>query len=54
VIRSEFLVDAVGFHKIQGRPFKVTELVTRALALLNGKSWQEPADTVPAETQPAA
>jgi 2-oxoglutarate ferredoxin oxidoreductase subunit alpha len=35
VIRAEYLVDAVGFHKIQGRPFKVSELVARALALLD-------------------
>jgi 2-oxoglutarate ferredoxin oxidoreductase subunit alpha len=35
VIRAEYLVDAVGYHKIQGRPFKVSELVTRALALLD-------------------
>jgi 2-oxoglutarate ferredoxin oxidoreductase subunit alpha len=53
VIRAEYLVDAVGFQKIQGRPLKVTELVSRALALLNGKSWQEQ-DTPRAKTQPAA
>jgi 2-oxoglutarate ferredoxin oxidoreductase subunit alpha len=35
LIRAEYLVDAVGCNKIQGRPFKVSELVTRALALLD-------------------
>jgi 2-oxoglutarate ferredoxin oxidoreductase subunit alpha len=54
VIRAEYLVDAVGFQKIQGRPFKVTELVARALALLNGTSWQEQTDASRAKTQPAA
>jgi len=54
VIRAEYLVDAVGFQKIQGRPFKVTELVSRGLALLGGKSWQEQADAADAATQPAA
>jgi 2-oxoglutarate ferredoxin oxidoreductase subunit alpha len=34
LLRAEFLVDAVGFNKIQGRPFKVSELVQRARALL--------------------
>ena len=27
VLRSEFLVDATGYNKIQGKPFKVSELV---------------------------
>jgi 2-oxoglutarate ferredoxin oxidoreductase subunit alpha len=34
VIRAEFLVDAVGFNKIQGRPFKVSEIVHRCRTLL--------------------
>jgi 2-oxoglutarate ferredoxin oxidoreductase subunit alpha len=54
VIRAEYLVDAVGFQKIQGRPFKVVELVSRARALLDGTAWQEPADTAHADAQPAA
>ncbi len=29
VVRSEYLVDAVGFNKIQGRPFKISELVDK-------------------------
>lgn len=29
LIRSEFLVDAAGFNKVQGKPFAVHELVTR-------------------------
>jgi 2-oxoglutarate ferredoxin oxidoreductase subunit alpha len=35
IIRSEFLIDAVGMNKIQGRPFKVAELVTRVQRLLD-------------------
>jgi 2-oxoglutarate ferredoxin oxidoreductase subunit alpha len=34
ILRAEFLVDAVGMNKIQGRPFKISELVTRIQRLL--------------------
>ncbi|MDG2303927.1 MAG: 2-oxoacid:acceptor oxidoreductase subunit alpha [Candidatus Binatia bacterium] len=34
VIRAEYLVDAVGFNKIQGRPFKVQEIISRVKKLL--------------------
>ncbi|MBI2962453.1 MAG: 2-oxoacid:acceptor oxidoreductase subunit alpha [Deltaproteobacteria bacterium] len=34
VLRAEYLVDAVGMNKIQGRPFKVSELVTRVQRLI--------------------
>src|SRR6266852_1035058 len=34
LIRAEYLVDAIGFNKIQGRPFKVSEIVSRCLKLL--------------------
>jgi 2-oxoglutarate ferredoxin oxidoreductase subunit alpha len=36
VIRAEYLVDAIGFNKVQGRPFKVSEIVNRCLRVLNG------------------
>jgi len=36
LVRAEYLVDAIGFNKVQGRPFKVSELVGRCLKLLNG------------------
>ncbi|NOT61069.1 MAG: 2-oxoglutarate ferredoxin oxidoreductase subunit alpha, partial [Acidobacteria bacterium] len=29
LIRAKFLVDAVSYSKIQGKPFKVTELVKK-------------------------
>ncbi|MFK7735558.1 MAG: 2-oxoacid:acceptor oxidoreductase subunit alpha [Pirellulaceae bacterium] len=29
LIRSQFLVDAIGFNKVQGKPFAVTELVEK-------------------------
>jgi 2-oxoglutarate ferredoxin oxidoreductase subunit alpha len=38
VLRSKFLVDAVGFNKIQGKPFKVTEVVAAAERVLAGES----------------
>ncbi len=34
IVRAEYLVDAIGFNKIQGRPFKVEEIVTRVKKLL--------------------
>jgi len=34
LIRAEYLVDAVGLNKIQGQPFKVSEIIRRAEALL--------------------
>ncbi len=36
LLRAEFLVDAVAFTKIQGRPFKVSEIIGRVEALLEG------------------
>src|SRR5262245_14162782 len=36
VLRAEYLVPAIGFNKIQGRPFKVSELVSRCTRLLAG------------------
>ena len=36
LLRAEYLLDAVGFNKVQGRPFKVAEIVGRCLKLLNG------------------
>jgi 2-oxoglutarate ferredoxin oxidoreductase subunit alpha len=36
IVRAEYLVDAIGFNKVQGRPFKVSEIVGRCLKLLNG------------------
>jgi 2-oxoglutarate/2-oxoacid ferredoxin oxidoreductase subunit alpha len=36
LLRAEYLVPAVGFQKIQGRPFKVSELIARCLRLLQG------------------
>jgi 2-oxoglutarate/2-oxoacid ferredoxin oxidoreductase subunit alpha len=35
ILRAEFLVDAIGLNKIQGRPFKISELVTRIQRLLD-------------------
>ena len=36
LLRAEYLVPAIGFQKIQGRPFKVSELIARCLRLLHG------------------
>ncbi len=29
LIRAEYLVDAIGFNKVKGKPFTVTELVAK-------------------------
>ena len=34
LIRADYLVDAVGLNKIQGRPFKVSEVATRIARML--------------------
>ncbi len=34
LVRAEYLVDAIGFHKVQGRPFKVAEITARLHELL--------------------
>ena len=34
VLRAEYLVDAVGLNKVQGLPFKVSEIVSRISRLL--------------------
>lgn len=34
LLRAEYLVDAVGLNKIQGRPFKVSEISTRIARML--------------------
>jgi 2-oxoglutarate ferredoxin oxidoreductase subunit alpha len=34
ILRAKFLIDVQGIHKVQGQPFRVQELVARALELL--------------------
>ena len=36
MIRAEYLIDAFGFNKIQGRPFKVSEIENRINRVLEG------------------
>ena len=36
LIRAEYLIDAFGFNKIQGRPFKVSEMENRINRVLEG------------------
>jgi 2-oxoglutarate ferredoxin oxidoreductase subunit alpha len=35
-IRSAYLVDAIGFHKVQGKPFMIHEVEQKILELTNG------------------
>ncbi len=34
LIRSEYVIDAIGYSKVQGKPFKVSELITKIEELL--------------------
>jgi 2-oxoglutarate ferredoxin oxidoreductase subunit alpha len=34
VLRATYLVDCIGFNKIQGKPFKVAELVSKISEVL--------------------
>jgi len=34
LVRAEYLIDAIGFNKIQGQPFKVTELISKISRVL--------------------
>jgi 2-oxoglutarate ferredoxin oxidoreductase subunit alpha len=36
ILRATYLVDAVGLNKIQGQPFKVSEITDKILRLLEG------------------
>jgi 2-oxoglutarate ferredoxin oxidoreductase subunit alpha len=36
ILRATYLVDAVGLNKIQGQPFKISEVAGRILRLLEG------------------
>jgi 2-oxoglutarate/2-oxoacid ferredoxin oxidoreductase subunit alpha len=36
LVRADYLIDAVGCNKIQGRPFKVSELTNRISRALEG------------------
>jgi 2-oxoglutarate ferredoxin oxidoreductase subunit alpha len=36
LVRADYLIDAIGCNKIQGRPFKVSELVNRITRVLEG------------------
>jgi 2-oxoglutarate ferredoxin oxidoreductase subunit alpha len=43
LVRAEFLVDAIGFNKVQGRPFKVSEIVDRCRKLLRNEALEDSA-----------
>ena len=36
ILRATYLVDAVGLNKIQGQPFKISEIAGKILRLLEG------------------
>ena len=36
VIRSEYLIDAIGLNKVQGKPFAIQEVVSKIEELISG------------------
>jgi 2-oxoglutarate ferredoxin oxidoreductase subunit alpha len=34
LLRARYLIDAIGFHKVKGRPFKISELIEKIQELL--------------------
>jgi 2-oxoglutarate/2-oxoacid ferredoxin oxidoreductase subunit alpha len=38
IIRANYLVDAVGLNKVQGKPFSVAEVVNKIEAMLRGET----------------
>ena len=34
MVRARYLVDAVGLNKVQGKPFKITEILNKIEELL--------------------
>ena len=34
MIRAEYVIDAISYSKVQGKPFKVSELITKIEELL--------------------
>ena len=45
LIRSRYLVDAIGFNKVKGKPFTVTELVDKILEVATSPSRESAART---------
>jgi 2-oxoglutarate ferredoxin oxidoreductase subunit alpha len=51
VIRSKYLVDAVGLNKVQGKPFSVAEVVEKIEALLKGDTKDTQAKPEPIDSE---
>ena len=37
LIRAKYLIDAVGYDKVRGKPFRIAEIVDEARRLLAGQ-----------------
>ena len=44
LIRARYLIDAVGYDKVRGKPFRIAEIVTEAERLLGLGDGRSPAD----------
>jgi 2-oxoglutarate ferredoxin oxidoreductase subunit alpha len=51
VIRSKYLVDAIGLNKVQGKPFSVAEVVEKIEALLKGDTKDSQAKPEPIDSE---
>ncbi len=40
LIRARFVVDAIGYNRVRGKPFRISEIVSAAEAALNGETLQ--------------
>jgi 2-oxoglutarate ferredoxin oxidoreductase subunit alpha len=40
LVRARFLVDAIGYNRVRGKPFRIAEIVAAAEAALNGETVQ--------------
>ncbi len=38
LVRDRYLIDAIGFNKVQGKPFAVTELLAKFTELVGAES----------------
>ena len=44
LVRAKYLIDAVGYDKVRGKPFRIAEIVTEAERLLGLGDGSSPAD----------
>ena len=38
LLRARFLIDAIGYNKVRGKPFRIVEIVEEAARILEGRT----------------